>query len=385
MTVPSGKINYAGQPLDSANPSNIIRLASGGIFPIPNGNFVFKLGAQHALQWLDSNTGLWHVLETSYTNNPIVVQSDGTNYRLINISGTIQGVNITANGSAYTQANTTVTFAAPASGITATATPIIGGSLSFTVTTAGTGYTNPYLIIPRPWNMGGTAGLCAQAVAIPALSAGTIASVTASFAGAGYVTAPSANTLTITPAQYQANPGLYDNGTALVIVDPAGTGAVITPAITNGTAASGGLTGLVMNNPGSGYDGTHIPAVTITSATGSSATATALPNMALTSVTVGGTNTGYTATILFTSSLGASGSPTALISGESSLARAARGTIPQSGGVLGTAAIEDSGSGFQTVPILRQVGNATVDGSVNATLTAVVGGVASSSLYWQIG
>lgn len=384
MTDPGSRINYQGQPLSSVNVPQSVRLNSGAVWNMPGGSFVVNVPAQCAVQWFDSFAGLWHTFASGPSNHPISVVSDGTNFRLINLSGTIVGATVTAAGSAYTQAGTTISFAAPSTGITATATPIIGGSLSFTVATAGTGYTNPYLIIPAPQLLGGTVGQCIPAVVALNLSTGTIGSITSSFAGAGYLTAPGATVQTITPAVFAANPQVFLNGTNMVIVDPAGSGASITSAITNGTPASGGLTGLIMTNNGSGYAGTTIPAITITGP-GTSATATALPSLALTSVTVAGTNTGYTATIIFESSLGASASPPLAVFGEPVLARAARGTIAQSGGVLGTATIEDNGASFQTVPIIRQVGNATVDGSVNATFTAVVGGVTNTALYWQVG
>lgn len=361
MAFPGTNISYQGQTISPNNP-NAIRLQSGGIYNLPYGNFIVKPGAQSAIQWNDDYSGLWHAYDSGPVNAPAYIYSDGSNYRLINLSGTIQGATITAAGSAYTQANTTATFAAPSTGNTATATPIIGGSLTFTVTTAGSGYTNPILVIDPPQICGGTPGLCIQATAVANLSTGTISTITVSFAGAGYLTVPN-----------------------VTILDPTGSGAVITAAIANGTPTSGGVTGIIMNSNGSGYDGTHIPAITITSATGSSATATALPWLALTSVTVAGTNTGYTATVVGKTSLGASASAPLAIFGDPVLVRQGSFTVAQSGGVLGAAVIEDAGGGFQTVPLAKQMGNATADGSVNATFTAVVGGVANTGLIWQIG
>jgi len=368
----------------SPNPSIVTRLAGGSIFPVGAGNWIFRLGANCAAQWYDINSGLWHVLESGIDGLIELIASDGTNYRIINLSGTIQGANITVAGTLYTQANTTISFAAPAAGITATGTPIIGGSLTYTVTAAGSGYTNPQIIIPNPWLLGGTAGLSIPATATVSTSAGALGSVTSGFAGAGYVNAPAANTQTLTPAQFAANPNYWLSLGALILIDPAGTGGIITPALANGTATNGGLTGIIITNPGSGYDGTHIPAVTITSTTGINAAATALPNLALTSVTVGGTNTGYTASVVGLTSLG-SGTALSSINGEPAPARPGRFVAAQSGGALGTPVIEDAGGGFQTVPLAKQVGNATADGSVNATFTAVVGGVNNTLLGWQIG
>lgn len=358
---PFSTIPFQGQQI-SPNNAQSLRLKSGAVYLFPYGNFLVKPGPQTAIQWLDGDSGLWRTAETGPVNHPIFVPSDGTNYRAINVSGTITGVNITAAGTLYTQLNTTVSFAAPvAGGIQAVGIPVIGGSLTLTVTTAGSGYTNPIIVIDPPQIAGGTTGQCIPAVFDATLTTGTIAGTTAVFAGAGYVQIPN-----------------------VTVLDPTGTGAVITASISNGTATSGGLTGIIMTNMGAGYDGTHIPAVTITSATGSSATATALPSLALTSITVAGTNTGYTANALLESSLG-SGVALASPSGDSILGRPARAVAVQTAGVLGTPVIEDAGNGFQTVPLVKQVGNATADGSVNATFVAVVGGVTNSLILWQIG
>lgn len=385
----------------SANIPQSVQLRGGQIWSVPVGNFMLKIGAESALQWFDQNSGLYHILETGQSNAPVFVESDGTNFQVINLSGTIQGATITANGTLYNQANATAAFAAPAAGNTATGTPIIGGSLAFTLDTGGAAYSNPYLVIPPPQLLGGTPGLCIPATANLSFTAnGAITGINTGFAGAGYAAAPLnnyintvGNTVTMTPAQYAqslADGNPYNQGNpqaqpSMFIVDPTGSGAQITAATANGTSASGGVTGIIMTSPGSGYDGTHIPAITLAGTTGSGATATALPALSLTGVTVGGTNTGYSATIMFLSSLGASASPPVNVFGEPIQVRPARGTIAESGGNLGAASIEDAGGMFQTVPLLRQVGNATVDGSVNATLTAVVGGVNNTLLYWQVG
>ena len=387
MTDPGSRINYPGQPLSSVNVPNSVRLASGATWLVPDGSFVLKLPPQTAVQWQDSNTGLWHILDASWSNHPIPISSDGSNYRVINLSGTILGATITNAGTLYAQATTTLTFAAPvAGGITAAATPIIGGSLSFTVATAGSGYTNPQLIVPPPQLLGGTPGLCIPAIAIPVLSAGVFSSITTNFAGAGYITAPGnvgtnaavPYTQTITPAQFQSNPQYWLDQPNLIIVDPTGTGAYVTSAITNGTPLAGGLTGMIMTNNGALYDGTHIPAITVnTTALGSGATATALPSLSLTSVTVGSGGTSYTGTPIGISSLGA---PVAVF-GESVLPRPARVTFGLSAGIINSTVIEDAGSGFQTVPAMGTLVNA---GS-GATFTPVVGGVANTLIYWQAG
>lgn len=360
---PFGTIPFPGQAIGPQSPKSY-RLPSGASMILPAGNFIAKPGGQTAIQWKDAYSGLWRNWAGGPSAIPIFVPSDGTNYRALNVSGTIQGVNITAAGAGYNQATTVVTFAAPvAPGVAATAIPVIGGSLSFAVTNGGSGYSDPIITVQAPNECGGTPGQCIPATVTPTIAAGAITGITVSFSGAGYVQLPT-----------------------VTILDATGTGAVITPTVTNGTAANGGLTGLIMQNNGSLYDGTHIPAVTISSTTGSAATATALPNMALTSVTVAGTNTGYTSSVIGITSLGASAAAPALaVFGDPMLPRAARFIADQTAGALGTPVVEDPGIGFQTVPLAKPIGNATTDGSVNATYTAVVGGVTNSLILWQIG
>lgn len=371
MTVPGSSINYGGQPI-SPNAPQSVNLQSGGVWMVPNGNFILKPGPQSAVQWKDINSGLWRNLDSAYNNHPIPVESDGSNFRVINLSGTISGANITVAGTLYTQANSSISFGAPAAGTpsrTATGYPIIGGSLTFAVTNGGTGYSNPAFLIQPPQLCGAALGFGIPAtLASCTLTSGVISSPTGGFAGAGYIAVPTVTVIDMVPSG----------------VTP-GTGAVITASIANGTPTSGGVTGIVMTDNGAGYDGTHIPTITVTSATGASGAATALPNLALKSVTVAGTNTGYSASVVGITNLGTVAGTPVPVNDEFVMPRPGRFSAAQSGGVLGTPVIEDAGIGFQTVPLAKQVGNATADGSVNATFTAVVGGVNNTLLYWQVG
>ena len=365
-----GQISYPGQLAGLVGPGlnpQTVNLQSGGIWNTPSGDFMLKLGPQSVLQWFDASSGLWRITDSGPSSYPIRVNSDGTNFRVLNISGTIQGVNITNAGTLY-KTGDSFALTAPAAGTpsrTAKGTMIIGGSLTFAVTAGGTGYSNPMFIIQPPQLCGGAYGASLPAyLASCTLTSGVISSPTGGFAGAGYVTAPTVTVVDAVP------PG-----------NTPGTGAVITATV----AGAGTWTGTVMTDYGAGYDGTHIPTFTFTTATGSSAAATALPSMALKSVTVGSTNTGYSASVVVETSL-SNGTTNALpLNDEFVMPRAGRGSAPESGGVVGTVLIEDAGNGFQTVPLCKQVGNATADGSVNATFVAVVGGVNNSLLYWQIG
>lgn len=366
MTDIGGTINYPGQPA-GINVPQTVNLQSGAVFIVPNGNFMMKLGPQSVVQWFDSNSGLWHTTDAGPSSHPIMVFSDGTNFRVLNISGTISGINITNGGTGYVQGDT-VTFTAPAAGTpsrTATGKMIIGGSLTYTVTSGGTGYSNPAFFIQPPHLCGGTPGLCLPAyLASCTLTGGVISAPTGGYTGSGYVTAPTVTVVDMVPTG----------------VTP-GTGAVITAAV----AGAGIWKGTVMTDNGAGYDGTHIPTLTFSSVAGASAAGTVLPSMALKSVTIGGTNTGYTANAMVESSLGSGGVAQVALNDEFVMPRPARADSLTGGSVLGAFTIQDAGNGFQTVPLLKQVGNGTADGSVTATFTAVVGGVNNSLLYWQIG
>lgn len=361
-----GQIGYAGQNTGVSKPKTI-GLQSGGIFNVPDGTFLFKLGPQSVLQWQDPNSGLWRITDAGPSNSPIQITSDGSNFRVLNVSGTILGANITNAGTGYVQGDT-FALTAPAAGTpsrTAKGTMIIGGSVSLAVTAGGTGYSNPYFRIQSPENCGGTYGLCLPASVLSCtLTAGVISSPVLNFAGAGYVQAPTVEIFDAVPSG-----------------NTPGTGAAVTATV----GGTGTWTGTVMTDYGAGYDGTHIPTFTFSSTAGASAAATALPSMALKSATVAGTNTGYSASVVAETSLTNGTTNLVNLNDEFTFARPARASGPQSGGVVGTMLVEDAGNGFQTVPLMKQVGNATADGSVNATFTAVVGGVNNLLYYWQIG
>lgn len=363
----NGQIAVPGLPIAAQNSPQTVNLQSGAVWTPVAGSYIAKLGPQSVLQWLDTNSGLWRITDSGDSNSPVSFDTDGTNFRVLNISGTIGGINITNVGSAY-KTGDTIAFGAPAAGTpsrTAKGTIIIGGSLTYTVTSGGTGYSNPMFIIQPPQLCGGAYGASIPAfLASCTVTSGVISAPTGGFAGAGYVSAPTVTVVDAVPSS----------------VTP-GSGAVITATV----AGAGTVTGCVMTDNGAGYDGTHIPTVTFTTATGASAAATALPSMALKSITIGSTNTGYSASTVWETSEGSGAAAIAPLNDEFVMPRPGRGTATQSGGILATPLIEDAGNGFQTVPLVKQVGNATADGSVNATGVAVVGGVNNTVLYWQVG
>lgn len=252
---------------------------------VPSGNWYITLGPYTSLQYFDSLANLWRAFQTGPTSDPVVVASDGVNYRVKNSSATIVSAVITAAGSGM---NNGVYQVSSQSGVTSTlpggTTPltafteagggsptrratwnmVIGGAISTTVTitaaganygfTGVTSFTNvPTLLASDP----PSGGVRATAVVASLTAAGGIASVTVTNQGAGYTTAP---TWTVIPAQG----------------DTAGTGAILTSTL----VGSGTITALYCTENGSGY--TAVPTITMTG--GGSPTATVVTCLTVTAV-----------------------------------------------------------------------------------------------------
>ena len=114
-----------------------ITLSSGGVYVFPAGNFVFTTGALSMVQWFDPVELKWRDA-TAYPQSFENLSSDGTNYRLINLTGTLSAVTVTgagsggANGIGAVQTGVTVGIAAAPSGgapANATAYAIVGGTV----------------------------------------------------------------------------------------------------------------------------------------------------------------------------------------------------------------------------------------------------------------
>jgi len=164
------------------NPAGLseITLAGAQAYIVPPGNYIADVGRYTLLQWYDNLLGIWR--NSSNLAGSRILNSDGTNYRLINSTGCPVGADITNVGSGYTSA--------PAVAVSGTGgslwTAIVGGSINTTVTVTTGGSYNyiPNLIFSQP-PAGGV-----QATGYAVIAAGAISSVTVTNRGAGYVTAP---------------------------------------------------------------------------------------------------------------------------------------------------------------------------------------------------
>lgn len=250
--------------------SNAIQLAAAEVQNIPAGTYFVAPGPYTSLQWLDPVSTLYRTINADTSLQPIVIDSDGGNYRLANLTGTPVGALIvTAGGGLTNGIGTAVT------GLTVTASagasvwqPVAGGAISssITITAGGTGYLFPPILVfgaPPPGGIQAT-GTCT-------LSAGAINAVTVTNQGAGYTSAPIIRVINDSR-------------------DTAGAGGVLTVPAT--LVGSGALTALYPTNPGNAV--TAVPTFTFAGGNGQF-NAIAVMNFVVTGFTIasGSSGAGY--------------------------------------------------------------------------------------------
>lgn len=266
----------------TAFPLTQIDLTSGMVYTIPSGQWEVTPGPLTFVQAFDPISWSWRTIGGGYNNQPMLVGSDGTNFRLANLTGTVVGAIITNAGTGYTNGiyypvgfpitnnpNATVqagTAAAPsvtfASGsgiaLAAKANVIVGGAVLTTgaTVTAGTGYNHPPTLVISPPPAGGI-----QATATITVSGGGLSTVTVTNQGAGYTSTP---TVTVVPHPIDdpKNSAIY-GGTA--------AGGAVT---LGGLTGSGTITGIVVVDNGFASAAvTAVPAITFAPASTTAATA----------------------------------------------------------------------------------------------------------------
>lgn len=231
--------------------SNEQTLAPGQEIPLARGRWMVWLGPYAVLQMLDPVTQMWRITATSMPS-PLLVDSDGFNFRVANLTGCAVGAIVTAKGSGYAQATTT---AMPASG-NSEWQPIIGGAIgtSVSISAAGAGYgVAPLVLIPPPPPPG------VQATAVAVISSGSVSSITVRNQGAGYVTAPS---LTIVPNPTDPNylaGTITSNATAVASLDSTATGALTAVLLTNNGAPFAAVPSLTIAGAGTSAAATIVP------------------------------------------------------------------------------------------------------------------------------
>lgn len=262
-------------PVDT--PTNRIGLAPGDELPIPAGTWYIDPGSYCIIEYLDPVTNVWtHTPSCGWSGGPRYIKSDGFTLRIANRTGCLTSTSITAQGSAYVQATTTIAV----TGITgATVTPIIGGALGASIVSNGAGYgLPPIVLIPAPpagaANSNGVGGIAA--VGYATIASGTVSGFTFTNPGAGY------------------------NGTVFGVVVPNPTDPNLSTGITAAsiafTLANGGaLTGALILNPGAAIT----PGNATLTVSGAGSGATIVPNVmqTVTAASVVGSLTGPVGTV----------------------------------------------------------------------------------------
>jgi hypothetical protein len=229
--------------------SNKIGLSPAQTYMIPAGDWiVMAAGTISAIQWLDPQRQEWVNQMGPGVTLQMRVKSDGSDWRVNNLSDSAYAATVTAAGSGYVQGSTTVTAGTGNS----TWVPIVGGAVATgSITAGGKGYTIPPLVlIPAPPPPG------VPATGIAVISGGTVTSITIVNAGAGYTVAP---VPTLLPVQNDPAfiAGSITNATATLTLTGAGTltavllgnfGGPLTTAPTL-TVAGAGTTGTVTTVP----------------------------------------------------------------------------------------------------------------------------------------
>ncbi len=336
----------AGAPFQPA--TNELTLSPGQAIVIPPGPFMVTTGRYTIIQYLDPVTGAWYPIRAAQMQ-PTQINSDGQNYRVINITGIPVGGVVTAAGSGYSQSTTTCTASAGGS----TWQPIIGGQVSATtsVTAAGSGYTlPPQVIIPAPPSPG------VPATGYASISSGTVSGITLTNQGAGYTTAP---VPLLVPSPFDPNLGNIVNATGKLTLTGSGT-----------------LTAVICTNNGAPQS--SAPTLTISGA-GTSATATALLCQTGTSLSLSGTGAGYSNATYITS-IGGAGAASNTFSSPGNpntensivLPRQLSATVTQSGGSLTVGSILDGGIFLAApTPVVVTGAVATTAATVALTLGSV--------------
>lgn len=243
------KSNYGALP---------VTMPACSLFLIPPGNFAVLLGQYTFLQVYDANGQYWRIHRSPY-GVPVNVSSDGVNFRLANLTGSVVSGVITNSGSGYTSAPTCTPNAGGA-----TFRCVLGSAIntSVTITAAGTLYTLPPVLVIDPPPAGGI-----QATATCTISAGAVNAVTVTNQGAGYSSTPKITVV--------AQPG-----------DTTGSGAILTAALITSAGVAGAadtVCAIVPVTPGTAR--TTVPTLAFSGGGGASAAATAIMCWTATSAT----------------------------------------------------------------------------------------------------
>ena len=75
-----------------------ISLQTGQSWVIPSGQYIVQLGPYTVIQTFDAVTQTWRIVQTPANSDIIQISSDGYNWRVINITGTVVGAYVVNGG-----------------------------------------------------------------------------------------------------------------------------------------------------------------------------------------------------------------------------------------------------------------------------------------------
>lgn len=268
------------------NGTNTISLAPGGTALVNAGYMMVDPGQYCFIQEFDPIMNMWALWATADQFGPCFLNSDGFNFRVVNPTGCVVGVNVNNGGAGYlASAPPAVTFSSGG----AIATAIVGGAIgaitlfsssSLTVTSgAGGNFTYAPIVSIQAPPVGGVPATAVANLSGTQLNGGTPFTITNQ--GAGYLTAP--------VVQIIANPA--DPSTT---IRPASVIATLTGATS--------VTAVLVTNYGNGALG-GVPLCTIAApAAGTQATGQAIPALSVTAfaITQGGSGYGTSPTTVST-------------------------------------------------------------------------------------
>jgi hypothetical protein len=280
-----------------AEGGGVIALPSGGTWYPPSGEWLLQTPANVCIQWWDPIAQAWRNA-VSASNTGDYFSTDGTNIRMLNLTGIVTVASFTAgstgvNGIGFAQTGAAVTFSAPGTnGVQATGYVIVGGTVAApTITQAGSGFLVPPVLVCDPPPPGGIQATATATLAgTPGATGSGIGAVTIANAGAGYLVTP--NWYVIPQMAYYGG-GPSGGVAAAAATPPPGlvfptnaapgnqnTSAVGVQLTSIALTGSGTLTGVVVINAGSLYTGT--PTGTITGVGAATVTISAVTAAAVT-------------------------------------------------------------------------------------------------------
>lgn len=335
---------------------NAMSLPACSFIQIPPGRQFVYAGLYSVIQFFDPVSSIWRTMPTVDRN--MVVDSDGQNFRIANITGGVVGAVITNAGSGLTNG---IGTAATGLAVTPSAggsvwIPVVGGAINATVTVAvgGSGYTLPPLVCVSMPPTGGV-----QATMTATIAAGAVNAITVTNQGAGYTTNP---TVVVIPHPNEPNPG-----------------AIVPPTLTLGAlTGSGTLTALLVEQVGTA----QTAVITLTFSPASTIAATVIGCYTVTGITVaaGGVAYGNAQPFIIVSGAGLTAGTSVLTQPQLTSALLVprpvqiNGVSTAGGAITATGLQVVDGGLFQAVPVLGVVPAGTGTPTTVGQATATIGG-----------